>query len=114
MKCSDVLAKVRHSPHWHTVRAGNITYASGECQGYSGPPPLDPPLDYVDVLRRLIILVAPTPITIGPIPTAAGWMRDTDLTPEAQHLLAEFQQRVNLAYCWSTALRLAVEAVHPR
>ena len=71
-------------------------------------------LDYVETLRRLVILVARSPDAVGPIPTAMKWARDCDLTPDAAALLGEFRHRVNLAYRWSTALRLAVEAVRPR
>jgi hypothetical protein len=41
VRCADVKNRVEHPPHWHTVMAGNIVVAGGECDGYD--PAAEPP-----------------------------------------------------------------------
>jgi len=31
--CAGAKAGVDHPPHWHVIRAGNITVAQGQCRG---------------------------------------------------------------------------------
>lgn len=33
MRCKDSINNVPHEPHWHVVRAQNITFAQGQCEG---------------------------------------------------------------------------------
>lgn len=57
MRCPDYLAKVEHPTHWHTVRAGNITVAGGQCPGW---PDKAPP-------TSISITVHPQPDRVGEV-----------------------------------------------